>query len=137
MTSSADVAGKEGIGEAFRTPLTSQLALIGTFGRLRGPPDPAGAGERRGRLRDVAQFMSCGLHRRMPCPGRMAARGYGAPMGRHCGTGTGARLDECRTLVRQRGSWHPWGMQSVYEAAGGSAGLVRLAEAWHRRVMGD
>jgi len=28
-------------------------------------------------------------------------------------------------------------MQSVYEAAGGSAGLVRLAEAWHRRVMGD
>jgi hemoglobin len=28
-------------------------------------------------------------------------------------------------------------MQSVYEAAGGSEGLLRLAEAWHCRVMGD
>src|SRR5438128_807943 len=28
-------------------------------------------------------------------------------------------------------------MQSVYEAAGGSEGLVRLAEAWHSRVMAD
>jgi hemoglobin len=28
-------------------------------------------------------------------------------------------------------------MQSVYEAAGGSAGLLRLARAWHRRVMAD
>jgi hemoglobin len=28
-------------------------------------------------------------------------------------------------------------MQSVYEAAGGDAGLLRLAEAWHRRVMAD
>jgi hemoglobin len=28
-------------------------------------------------------------------------------------------------------------MQSVYEAAGGSKGLFRLAEAWHRRVMAD
>jgi hemoglobin len=28
-------------------------------------------------------------------------------------------------------------MQSVYEAAGGSAGLRRLAEAWHHRVMAD
>ena len=28
-------------------------------------------------------------------------------------------------------------MQSVYEAAGGDAGLVRLAEAWQRRVMAD
>jgi len=28
-------------------------------------------------------------------------------------------------------------MQSVYEAAGGSAGLLRLAEAWHKRVMAD
>lgn len=28
-------------------------------------------------------------------------------------------------------------MQSVYEAAGGSAGLFRLAEAWHARVMAD
>jgi hemoglobin len=28
-------------------------------------------------------------------------------------------------------------MHSVYEAAGGSAGLLRLAEAWHARVMAD
>jgi hemoglobin len=28
-------------------------------------------------------------------------------------------------------------MQSVYEAAGGSDGLLRLAEAWHARVLAD
>ncbi|MEV0430433.1 group II truncated hemoglobin [Micromonospora sp. NPDC050495] len=28
-------------------------------------------------------------------------------------------------------------MQSVYEVAGGSAGLLRLAAAWHARVMAD
>jgi len=28
-------------------------------------------------------------------------------------------------------------MQSVYEAAGGLAGMMRLAEAWHSRVMAD
>ncbi len=28
-------------------------------------------------------------------------------------------------------------MQSVFEAAGGSDGLMRLAEAWHARVMAD
>ena len=28
-------------------------------------------------------------------------------------------------------------MQSVYEAAGGSVGLLRLALAWHARVMAD
>jgi hemoglobin len=28
-------------------------------------------------------------------------------------------------------------MQSVYEAAGGSKGLLRLAQAWHARVMAD
>ena len=28
-------------------------------------------------------------------------------------------------------------MPSVYEAAGGSEGLLRLAEAWHARVMAD
>jgi hemoglobin len=28
-------------------------------------------------------------------------------------------------------------MQSVYEAAAGSEGLLRLAEAWHSRVMAD
>jgi hemoglobin len=28
-------------------------------------------------------------------------------------------------------------MQSVYEAAGGRAGMLRLAEAWHARVLAD
>ena len=28
-------------------------------------------------------------------------------------------------------------MQSVYEAAGGSEGMLRLAEAWHARVLAD
>ena len=28
-------------------------------------------------------------------------------------------------------------MQSVYEAAGGSQGMLRLAEAWHSRVLAD
>ncbi|MBC8091810.1 MAG: oxidoreductase, partial [Pseudonocardia sp.] len=28
-------------------------------------------------------------------------------------------------------------METVYEAAGGSDGLLRLARAWHSRVMAD
>jgi hemoglobin len=28
-------------------------------------------------------------------------------------------------------------MESIYEAAGGQAGIFRLAEAWHARVMAD
>ena len=28
-------------------------------------------------------------------------------------------------------------MHTIYEAAGGEAGLLRLAEAWHRRVLAD
>jgi len=28
-------------------------------------------------------------------------------------------------------------MQSVFEAVGGTAGMIRLAEAWHRRVLAD
>ena len=28
-------------------------------------------------------------------------------------------------------------MQTIYEAAGGSAGMLRLAEAWHKRVLED
>jgi hemoglobin len=28
-------------------------------------------------------------------------------------------------------------MQTVYEAAGGSEGMLRLAEAWHQRVLAD
>jgi hemoglobin len=29
------------------------------------------------------------------------------------------------------------GMQTVYEAAGGDPGMLRLAQAWHRRVLED
>jgi hemoglobin len=32
---------------------------------------------------------------------------------------------------------HPESMQTLYEAAGGADGLVRLAGAWHARVMAD
>jgi hemoglobin len=32
---------------------------------------------------------------------------------------------------------HLWNMQTVYEAAGGADGLLRLAAAWHARVMAD
>ena len=41
------------------------------------------------------------------------------------------------TAAAARVAWHSGDMQSVYEAAGGSAGLLRLAEAWHSRVMAD
>jgi hemoglobin len=34
-------------------------------------------------------------------------------------------------------AWHAVGMQSVYEAAGGADGMLRLAAAWHDRVMAD
>ncbi len=34
-------------------------------------------------------------------------------------------------------AWHCEGMQSVYEAAGGNEGLLRLAEVWHERVLAD
>jgi hemoglobin len=32
---------------------------------------------------------------------------------------------------------HPSDVRSVYEAAGGDEGLLRLAEAWHARVLAD
>lgn len=38
---------------------------------------------------------------------------------------------ECRPWVHARV------MHSVYEAAGGAEGLIRLAAAWHSRVMAD
>ena len=40
-------------------------------------------------------------------------------------------------MPRVPAAWQSGGMQSVYEAAGGSEGLLRLAEAWHARVMAD
>jgi hemoglobin len=33
--------------------------------------------------------------------------------------------------------WHSWCMESVYEAAGGGEGMLRLARAWHSRVIAD
>jgi hemoglobin len=42
-----------------------------------------------------------------------------------------------QTLVLCRPGWHLRCMGSVYEAAGGDEGLLRLAEAWHRRVVAD
>jgi hemoglobin len=34
-------------------------------------------------------------------------------------------------------TYHPTSMATVYEAVGGDAGLLRLAHAWHTRVMAD
>jgi hemoglobin len=42
-----------------------------------------------------------------------------------------------RFLAIRTADWHSVRMESVYEAAGGSKGMVRLAEAWHSRVMAD
>jgi hemoglobin len=42
-----------------------------------------------------------------------------------------------RKLIGPAQVWHPLTMQSVYEAAGRSEGLLRLAAAWHSRVMAD
>jgi len=36
-----------------------------------------------------------------------------------------------------RAAWHCGYVDSVYEAAGGMAGMLRLADAWHARVMAD
>ena len=33
--------------------------------------------------------------------------------------------------------WHPVRVRTVYEAAGGEDGLLRLADAWHARVLAD
>jgi hemoglobin len=35
------------------------------------------------------------------------------------------------------GAWHSWIVPTVYEAAGGWEGVLRLAAAWHQRVMAD
>ena len=38
---------------------------------------------------------------------------------------------------RRSALWHPWRMPTVYDAAGAADGLLRLAHAWHERVMAD
>jgi hemoglobin len=43
---------------------------------------------------------------------------------------------ETRFVVTVR-AIQSWNMQTVYEAAGGRAGLLRLASAWHSRVLAD
>src|SRR4051794_29501612 len=45
-----------------------------------------------------------------------------------------------RTWTRRTGrlrGCHPVDMQTVYEAMGGANGVLRLAEAWHARVLAD
>jgi hemoglobin len=46
------------------------------------------------------------------------------------------QMSEMR-VAKRRDDGHDGSMQSVFEAAGGSDGLSRLASAWHRRVMAD
>ena len=48
----------------------------------------------------------------------------------------GRVVDECSDPQR-RASYDGWSVQTVYEAAGGDQGLLRLAHAWHARVMAD
>jgi hypothetical protein len=66
------------------------------------------------------------------CPGMSWAPGVGA-RGR-CRSGR-SRRDPVLSPCVPPAPWHCGGMQSVYEAAGGSEGLLRLATAWHCRVM--
>jgi hemoglobin len=40
-------------------------------------------------------------------------------------------------LDYQSAACHVWTMETVYEAAGGADGVLRLAGAWHVRVMAD
>jgi hemoglobin len=40
-------------------------------------------------------------------------------------------------VVGRRPAWQHVDMTSVYEAAGGAKGMLRLARAWHTRVMAD
>ena len=41
------------------------------------------------------------------------------------------------SCVTHRTTAITWGMQTVFDAAGGHDGMCRLAAAWHRRVMAD
>ncbi len=41
------------------------------------------------------------------------------------------------SLAEDTDRCHPRDVQTVYEAAGGDEGLVRLASVWHARVMAD
>ena len=48
------------------------------------------------------------------------------------------RIDELeREPGRRLVQYDSWSVQTVYEAAGGYEGLLRLARAWHARVMAD
>src|SRR6185436_17991139 len=69
---------------------------------------------------------------------RWWSRGRSAPVWpRRCG---GGRLAERRRgggRLAVRGACHPGPVTTVYDAAGGLDGLLRLAAAWHRRVIAD
>ncbi len=47
------------------------------------------------------------------------------------------RSERARVPAPAPPACHPWGVATVYEAAGGIGGLRRLAQAWHARVMAD
>ena len=46
-------------------------------------------------------------------------------------------VDPAATLPVWPLCWHPVRVRTVYEAAGGEEGLLRLADAWHARVLAD
>jgi hemoglobin len=58
---------------------------------------------------------------------------------RHEGAGAALRVPFCTLsgAVSPQESCHPETVLTVYEAAGGDHGLLRLASAWHSRVMAD
>ena len=43
----------------------------------------------------------------------------------------------CQVSLSPCVRYNSWNMQTVYEAAGGLDGLLKLAHAWHKRVLAD
>lgn len=70
-------------------------------------------------------------------PGGDGSRGAATPAGRWPAGRWRARALPARAVDLGHTAYDSAQMRSVYEAAGGSAGLMRLAEAWHVRVMAD
>src|SRR4029450_7460243 len=61
----------------------------------------------------------------------------GESTGSNTSSGRGGPQTRRRPSTIRRAACHLWTMQTVYEAAGGAEGLLRLASAWHARVMAD
>jgi hypothetical protein len=64
----------------------------------------------------------------------VALNGWSAPAGRAAPAGWPSGDDGGVGAFR---TCHPGTMKTVYEAAGGRDGLVKLAGAWHARVLAD